>query len=378
MKKITLFLVAFACSGLSFGQAVKKVLVEDETGTWCGYCPRGRTVMEDIYNTYPNAIGIANHVGDSYEVPYSASIDTINTVDAYGYPGGMVDRKLFSGQTTVVIPTNLWKSKTANQLLSSTSVNITILSSYNSSTRQVNVTVGANFVGSASGDLRISCVLIEDSIVNTSDPQNNYMGNGCSSPDPTSPWYNYPCSISNYIQRDVARANLAPNWGTAGVIPTTVASGTSYSQSYVYTLPSTWAANKISIVGFVSKFNSSVHSRDILNANVIRLGNSTATAIEENNSLSSVEVKQNTPNPFSYLTALQFTLNTTDNVSIKVYNTFGQVVNNLVDTKLVPGEHTFYWAGDDNDGNTVAGGVYYYTLSTSSQQITKPMIFTGR
>lgn len=83
------------------------------------------------------------------------------------------------------------------------------------------------------------------------------------------------------------------------------------------------------------------------------------------------------PNPFTDFSALRFTLNTRDNVSIKIYNVFGQPVNTLVDEFLIPGEHTFYWRGNDNDGNKVAGGMYYYVISTTSQQVAKSMIFIG-
>jgi flagellar hook assembly protein FlgD len=71
-------------------------------------------------------------------------------------------------------------------------------------------------------------------------------------------------------------------------------------------------------------------------------------------------------------------MNTTDNVSVKVYDVFGKEISTLVDSKLIPGEHTFYWFGTNADGNTVSEGVYYYTISTSTQKITKPMIFIGQ
>lgn len=375
MKKITLLLIAFVSTISAFAQAPKKVLLEDFTGTWCGFCPRGKTVMEDCMNTYPNVIGITDHNGDGLANAFSNAIDAGLAIAAY--PNGSVDRFLFSGETTVGMSTSKWKSKCASRLLTTTPVAVNFTSTYNSTTRALSVTVTANFVGSSSGDLRINCVLIEDGIITTGDPQSNYMGNGCSSPDPTSPWYSFPCSISNYVHDGVARINLAnDNWGTASVIPNPVTSGNSYSQIYSYTLPSTWNATNVSIVAFVSKYGAASSAREILNSIKGVIG--TATGIIENHNVASLDVKQNTPNPFTDITALQFTLNTTDNVSIKVYNTFGQVVNELIDTKLVPGEHTFYWAGDDNNGSPVARGVYYYTISTSSQQITKPMIFVGQ
>lgn len=380
MKKITLFLFALSVGSLVFGQAAKKVIVEDFTGAWCGYCPRGTTVLEDILNTYPNAIGIANHAGSGTDAMKNSYTTAINTdLNTYGFPGGAVDRFKFSDQSNLCMATNVWKTKTANRLLTTASVAVNIASTYNSTTRLVDVTVTATFVSNASGDMRINCVLIEDGVTGSGSGYNqtNYMGQGCSSPDPSSPWYNYPCSIVGFVHNHVARVNLAPTWGTSGVIPSSVTANSTYSQNYSYTLPSGWDASKMSIVAFVSYYNTSALSRSILNSNEVALGSST-TGIEDNNALPQVQVKQNYPNPFKNITALQFTLNSTDNVDIKIYNAFGQVVNDIVNTKLVPGDHTFYWAGDDNSGNAVAPGVYYYTISTSKDKITKPVVFAGQ
>ena len=53
MKKITLIFVvcagSFMLSALrqeSFGQAPRKVILEDYTGAWCGFCPSAGTEME--------------------------------------------------------------------------------------------------------------------------------------------------------------------------------------------------------------------------------------------------------------------------------------------------------------------------------------------
>ncbi|MBI3500412.1 MAG: Omp28-related outer membrane protein [Bacteroidetes bacterium] len=375
MKKITLLLIAIASTGFTFGQGTKRVLVEDQTGAWCGYCPRGRTTAEDVTATYPNAICIGNHVGDTYEVPYTNTVD--GAFNQYGYPGGMVDRYKFSSQTYVVMATSYWKSNTANRLLVSAPLNVGITSTYNSTTRLLSVTVNANFVATASGDMRISCLIEEDSVVNTADPQHNYMGNGCSAPDPSSPWYSYPCTISNYTQRDVVRTNLAPDWGTSGVIPASVSSGQNFSQNYSYTIPSNYNDKHMFIVAFVAYYNTSVNSRSVLNVNKCRIGQSTLTSVNDNLSANVVEIKQNTPNPFRDITALQFNLNRDENVSINVYNTMGQLMNSIADTKLAAGEHTYYWAGDDNEGNRVAPGVYYFTITTSEGKVTKPMVFIG-
>ena len=46
----------------------KRVVVEDYTGMWCQYCPRGIAIMESLQRLHPDDfIGIAIHVGDKLE-----------------------------------------------------------------------------------------------------------------------------------------------------------------------------------------------------------------------------------------------------------------------------------------------------------------------
>ena len=368
MKKSTLLFTGILFGTAIFAQAPKKVILEDYTGTWCGACPAGKTALEDCMNTYPNVIGLTMHNGDGLANAYTNAVDGALAISSY--PGGAVDR------TPVGLPSQ-WKTKVAARLNVATPVKVDFTSTYNTSTRALSVTVSANFVGSASGDLRINCVLAEDGIVTPNDPQHNYYGSGCMAPSSSSPWYSYPCDITTYVHDGVCRINLAnDNFGTAGVIPASVVAGGNYSQTYTYTLPSGWNASKVYIIAFVSKYGS---SKEIMNANKGLIGTSTlATGISEQAGSAQIEVKQNAPNPFSDLTAIQFQLNVSEKVSVKVYNTFGQVVNTLAESFLVPGEHTFYWAGDDNNGNAVASGIYYYTISTADQQVTKQMVYTGR
>ena len=46
-------------------QPTKRVVCEEQTGTWCGYCPTGHVYMEMMDEEYPDTyIGIASHYGD--------------------------------------------------------------------------------------------------------------------------------------------------------------------------------------------------------------------------------------------------------------------------------------------------------------------------
>src|SRR5690606_3779711 len=70
-----------------------KVLIEEGTGTWCQWCPRGAVAMEYMYNNYSDKfVGIAVHEGipqwpDPMEVTAYASGSNFS-----GYPSMHIDR----------------------------------------------------------------------------------------------------------------------------------------------------------------------------------------------------------------------------------------------------------------------------------------------
>ena len=71
-------------------QTDKAVVIEEGTGTWCGWCPRGAVAMDYMVSTYPtDFIGIAVHNGDVMTVA-----DYDNGAAISGFPGGNVDRAL--------------------------------------------------------------------------------------------------------------------------------------------------------------------------------------------------------------------------------------------------------------------------------------------
>ena len=79
--------------------------------------------------------------------------------------------------------------------------------------------------------------------------------------------------------------------------------------------------------------------------------------------------KQNFPNPFSSSTTIQFNLHKTENVSIKIYNSFGQLVETLVNGKLNEGQHTIQW-----NAKNFTSGIYSFKIQTDTQEYSREMI----
>jgi len=101
----------------------KAVFIEEATGTWCGFCPRGAVGMDYMATTYPNTVvAVAVHNGDPMAV---AEYD--NGLGNYisGYPSGVVDRTLadvdpaqasliaaYNAQINEIVPVDLSSSAT--------------------------------------------------------------------------------------------------------------------------------------------------------------------------------------------------------------------------------------------------------------------------
>lgn len=80
-------------------------------------------------------------------------------------------------------------------------------------------------------------------------------------------------------------------------------------------------------------------------------------------------LSQNYPNPFNPSTQIQFTIPTSGNVKLKVYNVVGQTVQVLVDEVRNQGLHSVTF-----DASNLSSGVYFYQLEFGGNIISNKMI----
>jgi hypothetical protein len=86
------------------------------------------------------------------------------------------------------------------------------------------------------------------------------------------------------------------------------------------------------------------------------------------------ELKGNYPNPFNPETTISFSVAESGSVELSVYNVKGQKVKTLVSSNVEAGSHQITWKGNDDRGNLVASGIYFYKLRTGRYTSTKKMI----
>jgi len=108
--------------------------------------------------------------------------------------------------------------------------------------------------------------------------------------------------------------------------------------------------------------------------------------VEVDNIISALENEQlitnrfkligNYPNPFNPNTTIRFTLAENGSVSLKLYNYLGQLVKTLYSNESFSSGtiHQVYWDGNNDFGQPVASGTYFYKLNSGQNQMIKKMV----
>lgn len=108
---------------------------------------------------------------------------------------------------------------------------------------------------------------------------------------------------------------------------------------------------------------------------LIQLGPSEADEEEaENLSVDRFALNQNYPNPFNLCTEISFQLPVETWVSLKIYNTRGQLVRSLIHRNKESGVYSVNWDGKDEGGNEVASGIYFYKLTAGNFSSIRKMV----
>lgn len=340
------------------GASTIKVVLEEFTGSWCGWCPDGAVIMEDLIAAHPGeVIGIAVHDGDAME--YSEGIRSEFGVSAY--PNGMVDRKVFPGESDEPHSRSQWTTNVNSQLTRYTPVEVSVDHTYDAATRTITATVTADFVDYAAGDMRFVMMITEDNVTGTGTgyDQANYLNSTAGHPfegagDP----------IVGYNHRHVLRANEPGVFGNAGVIPSPAAPGSTYSETFTYVIPTDYDETEISVIGFVSYSSQGViGEREILNADEKKLSQA---SLDEQNLIGSLSIA---PNPVEDEFTIELDLREAMDANIVIYNTAGQQVSQVTSGTYSAGSQVIQASVGD-----LTTGVYYVTIITENHSLTEKLV----
>lgn len=273
-KTLLTFIVLWVSLNVN-GQAARNVLFEEFSTAPCGFCPDGDVIAEGMAEKYPNMIWVTHHAGfgkDAMTIPEGVAIakDVTNFAPAGLFDRVKFDHPLYSKPERLVASRQIWDSLMQVRLSEGADAGIAISNNYDTANRTLDCTVDVTFYGgSHSGDIRLNLFIVEDSVVGTGYPdydQKNYL-NGYSGHR----YYQAGDTIRGYVHHHVVRQIPTGAWGLTGVIPTTPVIGTKYSKNFSISIPSEWLQERIDIVAFASYYNSDFKSRNVINANHLKM-----------------------------------------------------------------------------------------------------------
>lgn len=221
-------------------------VIEEGTGTWCGVCPFGMEVLENLYKEVKDVpyIVIAVH-----QAQYAYSREPMEVFDYrfltfQGFPEVWINRKKRTSLFNHEIPLVLKEQSQKTPFSIKTKITKTDTFDYD-----ITLTTTLGF-DNHNTTLRMQYVLVEDHVGPYM--QANYAQNYAQY-FPNSAWLNKPNPAQTYYN-DVARA-IYPVGESAereGVLPTEMRRGVPMSQTFHIFLPgSVQNANRLRIVGLL-------------------------------------------------------------------------------------------------------------------------------
>lgn len=336
----------------------KKVVIEEGTGTWCGWCPRGAVAMEYMYDLTKNThdfIGIAVHNGDPMTVT-----EYDNGADISGFPGANVDRALlgvsvsktafegyYNDRKDMVVPASL---------ASTFSVNGSALTVNTSATFKTNFSA-ANY--------RLAVVLYEENVRGTGSQYNqvNYYSSTSQNLDLIDlSGQNYknlpnPIPAAQMVYDHVGRALLGGYAGQAGSVPATITDGQTASFSFNYTVPSTQKRGEMHAVSMLIDQATG----EIVNAESIAL---TSAGLDQIAETINMEIY---PNPATEAVKVSFEANGGD-YEVTIYNMQGKIISTRNLTSLSGAQVV------EIPLNNLTAGNYLVSVATKGASFTQNLI----
>lgn len=338
----------------------RRVLGEEGTGTWCGWCPRGHVFMAQMEQNYPNTwIGVAVHNSDPMTVTaYDAAIGGL----IGGYPSGVVDRDMLD-----IDPSQFPTAYNA-QITKVAPADISVSNTWNAGSRSMSVTVTANWAGSFNSlNYRLAAIVIENNVTGTTSGYNqtNYYSSQSQNIALTGAGHNWqtapnPVPAAQMEYDHVGRALLGGFAGQAGSVPSSVTAGSNTTYTFNHTLPATQDENDIEIIGVLIDNATG----KILNSAKAHM----AVGIEEDG-VDNFDFSI-FPNPANDMTTVKLNIQEAGDVNISIISITGAIVSSFNYGTLV-GENNFVI-----DANRLESGIYFINVNVGGNMITRKVVVT--
>lgn len=231
--------------------AQKRVLIEQHTGAWCGWCPDGSYVVDNVLKEFPDQIiGVKWHNGDAMALPIQGQV--AQTFGLPGYPGAHVDRSPYGG--AIGLNRGAWRAAAIARLSAAPVFDLEMDYSYNTTTEMITATIRANVISTDSRQFAFNVYIMEDKCVGTGSQwdQQNYLSNRPGYEN--NPYYKKPSVIVGYEHMSVVRHVFGGPYGDIQNFPKGVKSGEEYQQTFTFKKTAGWKVADLYVVGMVQAF----------------------------------------------------------------------------------------------------------------------------
>jgi Outer membrane protein Omp28 len=241
----------------------QKVLIEEHSGTWCGWCPLSKESIEKLI-VNKNVIGVEIHYNDKLTVLDNIFIPLKNVFGYPAWPSGMVNRKKSVVGSTTIMSESDWAANIDNILKKpKNEIGIGIDSKIIGNDIQILTQIKFKTAGIAE-KYGIGIYLIENDV--TGYPQINYLSKNTQFKQYKA--YTLPGEIQDIKHYNVARAAISPIIG-GFIIPEQASKKLSiYKKLFVSSIPQNVVVQKnCKIVAFIVN-----EKNEIQNVNYCDLG----------------------------------------------------------------------------------------------------------
>ena len=369
--------------------ATRRILFEEGTGAWCGFCPEAHLILSDAKDVYGDrVIPVSYHFDDSMSIP---SGDLFLSKYFSSYPDAMLDRKVFLGSN------NTWLSELAARLNGNAPVDVAIeMKSFNIQSREITYQVRAKFSDYWFGKLSLGSMVTEDKV--RGNPlaniwsQNNYYSkfrNGGGAGGSSHPFYNELEYMDGYIHKSVLKAMPGGVWGLSGIIPQYITPNAEFTQTFTYVLPEAVFVSyesdnntdycstvdlpgqnegrnipaNINLIGYVAENDSDVFKRPVINANMDRLWNLTYIPQLKNETQMAIY-----PNPGNREIGINLYMPENELVKVEIKDINGKLIQS---SEFTPGAGQVALYMDVAD---LPNGMYLVHLSSNSYNLNSKWI----
>lgn len=248
----------------------QKVVIEEFTGAWCGWCPDGAYKAQLLMDKYPDqAYNIAIHQGDAMAVTsYFSYLDT--KFDVQGFPSGMVNRQRSYESSDLVMDRGEWSSNTDRILKNPAKIGMALQTKVVGTEVLVYASVG--FTVASQKEYMLNVQVIEENVVGTGTgyDQANYLNNNTSSP-----FYQKGNPIKGYEHDHVYRTFMTKEVTGEALSACGKEAGAVFTRLYKKDL-SGYKIENCKIVAFLVEKGTTDLNSPIVNAQQVKVGQNKA------------------------------------------------------------------------------------------------------